>query len=290
MTPTIPVPVDELPGWIRTLIDVGAILGGTLFVVWVLRWLVGRFVRRLTSGTLELAEHNRKRAQTITLVLRAVITVLLLTIALLLALSRAGINIAPLLAAAGVGGVAIGFGAQNIVRDTLEGIFILVEDQFHVGDVVKVADVSGVVEKITLRTTTLRGLDGRVHSVPNGEIRVSTNLTKGYSRYLIDLPVPYEADIDGVTALVRDVVEKMRMEEEYAPAILGPLEVLGVDDYGPSEILLKMYVNTLPGRQWVVGRELRRRIKKAYDEAGISIPYPHREVIVKDGSKEAKTG
>lgn len=264
--------LTDLPGWAVRGIRAGAILAGAFVVMWIARAVVGRLVSRATRGALLADEERQARVRTVVSVLRTVVAAVVWAIALLSALAAVGVNIAPLLAAAGIGGLAIGFGAQNLVRDTLAGFFVILEDHYHVGDVVSVAGVSGSVEAITLRTTTLRDLDGAVHVVPNGEIRVSSNLTKGTSRYVIDLPVPYGEDVDRAIDVARGAFEAMRAEDAFAPAVRGPLHVLGVDSYGPSELVVKMYVETAPGRQWEVGRELRRRLKAAFDEAGISIP------------------
>lgn len=279
--------LTELPDWALHAIEAGGVLVGALVVNWLARFAVARMVTHFIRDQLVADEQRNARVQTIVGVLRTAVSALVWAIALLFVLDAVGLNIGPLLAAAGIGGISLGFGAQNVVRDTLAGFFIILEDQYHVADVVRIAGVSGRVEAISLRTTTLRDLEGGVHVVPNGEIRVSTNLTKGFSRYVIDLPVPYEAEVDKVVDVVREAFDKMRTEDRFAPLIRGPLEVLGVDSYGPSEVVVKMYVETLPGRQWEVGRELRRRIKLAYDEAGISIPYPHQEMIIKrpDGAE-----
>lgn len=277
---------STLPEWTQTLISVGAVVAGAILLNILMRLIIRRFLRRITSEHAKGGEEDKERRQTIGMVLRTVSSLLIWTIAFLLALSYGGVNLGPFIAAAGIGGVAIGFGAQNLVRDFLAGFFIILEDQYHVGDIIRIANVSGEVEKVTLRATVLRDLDGQVHNVPNGEITVSSNFTKGFSRYLLDLPVPYEEDVDRAVEIVKEAFEDMRKEPDYTGIILGPLTVLGVNDYSASEILVRMYLETLPGRQWYVGREFRRRIKKAYDEAGISIPFPHRELIIKPAPQE----
>lgn len=275
--------IERIPEYIFILIRIGAVIGIALLLQWVVRMSIRRFVRRLGVESLDAARAiEQKRTQTIAGVLRTASTALIWGVAVLLVLGQIpGINLGPLLAAAGIGGVAIGFGAQSLVRDVISGFFILLEDQYHVGDIIEVAGVSGLVEKITLRTTVLRDLNGQRHVVPNGEVTVSSNFTSGFSRYLVNLPVPYEEDVDRVVELVRGVAEDMRKDPDYAGVILGPLEVLGVDDYADSQVTVKMYIETMPGKQWQTGREFRRRVKRAYDEAGVSIPYPHRQIIVR---------
>lgn len=271
-----------LPGYALVLIRVGIVVAVAVLLTFVLRRVVQRLLGRIQDAG-PSAAIERKRARTLTAVVCTAVTATIWAVAVLVGLDQAGIDTGPFLAAAGVGGIAIGFGAQHLVRDVIAGFFVILEDQFHVGDVVRIGGVSGMVEKITLRTTILRDLNGERHVVPNGQIAVSTNLTKGFSRYLLDLPVPFDADIDRVVEIVRGLTEDMRRDPAYSASFLKPLEVLGVEDYGPSEVILRMYVETMPGKQWDVGRELRRRVLVALDEAGISLPYPHREVIVRTG-------
>lgn len=282
--------VTQIPQLTVTLIRVGIVIGIALLLTLLVRLFVRRFMRRVAGDrqSMDLTVEG-KRAQTLGQVLRAGALFLIWIVALLLALQQAGINIGPILAAAGVGGLAIGFGAQSLVKDVIAGFFILLEDQYHVGDIIEIAGVFGVVDRITLRTTVLRDLDGRRHVVPNGEIRVSSNHTKEFSRYLFDLPVPYEADVDRTVELVQDVFEDMRHDPDYDGVILGPLNVMGVNNFGESQVDVRMFLETVPGLAFVVGREFRRRIKQAYDEIGISVPYPHREVIMYQEGKPPKT-
>jgi small conductance mechanosensitive channel len=185
--------------------------------------------------------------------------------------------VAPLIAAAGIGGIAIGFGAQTLVKDVISGFFVLLENQYDVGDVVRLGEFSGTVERVDLRTTTLRDIDGLRHVVPNGEIRISTNYTRVFSRYGVVLPVPYEQDLDQTIAIARAVAEDLRTGD-FRGVMTEPLNVLGVDDYAESAVNLRMYLQTLPGRQWDVGREFRKRLKVALDAEGLPMRYPMYEV------------
>jgi small-conductance mechanosensitive channel len=275
----MPDTLVHLPAWVQTIVLVAAVIGATAAGTWVVRRLAARFVNRVTQAGVQAPLERAKRAQTVGSVLRAAATALLWVIATLIVLSQVGLNIAPLLTAAGVGGIALGFGAQNVVRDFLAGLFILLEDQYHVGDIVQIVDVEGTVEKITLRTTTLRNLEGVVHVVANGEIRVSSNRTKGYSRYVLDLPVPYDEDIDRVADIARAIADDMGKEDEFADKILGPLQVLGIDAYGPMYATVKTYIDTRPGEQYTIGRALRGRILAACDAGGISIAGPEAVAI-----------
>jgi small-conductance mechanosensitive channel len=287
--------LSELPSWTFVALKVAVILAAAL----VLSRLGGRIIRRVEKHITDDDEEGldaliqAKRAQTLGGVLRTALIILVWALASLTALDQVGVDIRPLIAAAGIGGLALGFGAQNLVRDFIAGFFILFEKQYDVGDVVRIVNVAGAVEEVKLRTTVLRDLEGVRHVIPNGEIRVSSNLTKGFSRYVIVLPVPYDADVDVAIDIAREATEVMRQEDDFRDLILAPLEVLGMDNYGESQIDVKVYVETTPGKQWQVGRELRRRIKLAFDKAGISIPFPHREIIVRnaqDGGGSSFTG
>ena len=193
-------------------------------------------------------------------------------------LSELEIEIAPILAGVGVAGLAIGFGAQSLVKDLLAGLFIIMENQYRVGDVVKIADVAGLVEDINLRRTVLRDLDGIVHVVPNGEIRVASNFTKEWSRVNLNVSVAYGEDLDRVIPVINRVGKELAEDPEWAPLILKPPQVLRVDNLGESGVDIKILGDTKPIRQWDVMGELRKRLKKAFDEEGIEIPWPHTKV------------
>jgi len=193
-------------------------------------------------------------------------------------LGEVGVNIAPALAGVGIAGVAVGFGAQSLVKDYLAGIFILLENQFAVGDVVKIADVAGIVEEMNLRRTVLRDLDGVVHSVPNGEIKIASNFTKEWSRVNMNVPVAYGEDLEHVIGVINRVGKELAEDPEWAPVILKPPQVLRVDAFANSAIEIKVLGDTRPIRQWDVMGELRLRLKKAFDQEGIEIPWPHSKV------------
>jgi moderate conductance mechanosensitive channel len=269
-----------VPAWTDTLIRVAAIVVVAVVLSRLALVVVNRVVSRMESGDGRPGDLTR-RSKTLASVVRSGLLAVIWVVASVTALSQAGIAVGPIIAAAGVVGIAIGFGAQNLVRDLLAGFFLLFENHYDVGDVVEVAGVGGSVEAVNLRTTVLRDLAGRRHVVPNGEIRVSTNLTKVFSRYVLTLPVPYDEDVDRAIAVLRDVADRMRREPPYRELITAPLTVLGVDAYGESSVDVACYVQTLPGEQWTVGRELRRRLKRALDEEGIAIPYPHREIVLR---------
>jgi small-conductance mechanosensitive channel len=271
-----------MPHYADTLIRVAAVLVVALILTRIAVWVAERIRSRIGDGEPPSSSTPRaRRAHTLAGIVKIAAVIAIWLLAAFTLLDQLGVHIGPMLAAAGVGGIAIGLGAQSLVRDLIAGFFILAEHQFDVGDVIEVAGVSGRVEHVGLRTTTLRNLDGRRHVVPNGEIRISTNMTKEFSRYMVDLPMPYDEDPERVADIARAVADRMREDPEYADLITGPVEVLGVDAFADSAVTLKLYLETLPGRQWTVGREFRRRIKIALEEEGIGIPYPHRTVILR---------
>lgn len=218
---------------------------------------------------------RQKRAATLSGIVYAVGFALILVVGALLILRELGLDMAPLLATAGIGGLAIGFGAQSLVKDVISGFFILLEDQVRVGDVVNIAGKGGYVESVGLRIIKLRDFDGSLHIVPNGSISTVTNMTKDFSYYLMSVPVAYKEDVDEVMAVLGEVGKELRQDPAFAPDILDELEVVGVDNFADSAVEIVIRIKTLPIRQWVVGRELRRRIKKAFDAKNIEIPFPH---------------
>ena len=232
----------------------------------------------------EVAEH-RKRATTITRLLNIIATVAVISVAVLIVLRELNVDITPILAGAGILGLAVGFGAQNVVRDAISGLFIILDDQIRIGDVAIINGKGGLVENIRLRTVVLRGLDGTVHIIQNGAINELSNMTKGFSQYVIDVGVAYKEDTDRVTEVLKEVGAKLQEDPTYADKILAPLEILGVDDFADSAVIIKIRIKTAPIHQWTVGRELRRRIKKAFDEQGIEIPFPHLSVYFGEASK-----
>jgi moderate conductance mechanosensitive channel len=220
-------------------------------------------------------EEYKKRADTLASVIRHLLNVVVLIVAVMTILAQLGVEIGPILAAAGIVGLAIGFGAQSLVKDVINGFFILLEDQIRVGDVVQVNGRGGLVERVNLKMTTLRDLSGNVHFIPNGTIDVVTNMTKGYSRYVFDIGVAYREDVDEVIEAIKEVDEDMRKDPGFAQDILGPIEILGLDRFADSAVIVRARTTTKPIQQWRVGREFNRRLKKLFDQRGIEIPFPH---------------
>jgi moderate conductance mechanosensitive channel len=228
---------------------------------------------------------TRKRVTTLSGILRTIGRFAIWSLVLVISLDQVGVNVAPLIAGAGIAGLAFGFGAQNLVKDLIGGFFMILEDQVRVGDVAIINEVGGLVEAITFRTIVLRDLAGVVHVFPNGSVNTLSNMTKGWSAYVIDVGVAYKEDTDRVVEVMRQVGEELRQDKEYGSKILEPIEIFGVDNFGESEVTIKARLKTLPIQQWNVGREYRRRLKKAFDARGIEIPFPHRSIYMGEASK-----
>ena len=253
----------------------------------IARRLIHRVVERgVIRGKRRPREELRKRAETMSSFLSQVVAAVVWVMAAFMILSELGVNIGPLLAGAGIAGIAIGFGAQSLVRDVLSGLFIIIENQYGKGDVVRIADIAGLVEEVNIRRTILRDLDGIVHVVPNGEIRVASNFTREYSRVNLNISVGYGEDLDHAIQVINRVGREMAEEEYWGEAVLKPPEVLRVDNLGDSGIDIKILGDTKPIRQWEVMGELRKRIKKAFDEEGIEIPWPHTKVYFGDALRQ----
>ena len=236
-------------------------------------------VRGIARGVLqrdrELEREVTQKAKTLSQVTETTGRIVILTLTGLTILTLSGRDVTPLLASAGIAGVAIGFGAQNLIKDWLGGFFILLENQYSVDDVIKVGDHSGTVERLDLRRTVLRSLDGSVIVIPNGEVRTVTNLTKEWSRVVMDVSIPYEEDEDRVIEAMRRVGADLAADEEIGKLILEMPEVPGIESLGQYQVTIRMLVKTLPTKQWTVARALRRQVKKMFAREGIQIPYPY---------------
>jgi len=246
-----------------------------ILVVWVVllkisRKLLTNFEEKLSKGQVE---ERRKRIQTLGRIFKGTVAVVVGTIFGLIILKEFGVDIGPILAGAGIIGLAIGFGAQNLVKNVLSGLFILLENHFQVGDVIKSGAVSGLVESISLRVTTLRDLEGKVHIIPNGDIGVVSNMTKEWSRAVLDIGVAYKEDPDYVTEVIKEVGREMMEDEEYKKLLLEPVEVLGVNAFDGSAVVIRAMVKTPALRQWEVAQEFRRRLKKAFDNKNIILKH-----------------
>jgi len=263
--------------WLSTSgLRIVLILIGITVLLAFLKRAVARF-RRLYEGALQ-SPGQVKRADTLSHVVRDVAHIVILTVGGMMILSEVGVDLKPLLAAAGLGGLAIGFGGQSLVKDVISGFFILLEDSVRVGDVVEIAGVGGLVEEVKLRTITLRDLSGNVHVIPNGVVDKVKNMTKLYSYYLMDVGVAYREDVDEVMAVLKDIAAELQADPAFQADILAPLEMLGVDQFADSAVIIKCRIKTNPIQQWRIGREMNRRIKKTFDAKGIEIPFPHQTI------------
>ncbi len=262
--------------------------GAHMFGIWLLAWLAYQVVR-LAARRIELAVDDgddsvttlrERRGKTISQLLRSVGRVVILLIALLLTFNLF-IDIGPLLAGAGILGLAVSFGAQSLVKDVISGFFILFENQFAIGDIIEAGGKGGVVERMTLRVVVLRDLEGVMHVIPNGEIKVVSNKTRGWSRAVVDVGVAYGEDVDRALAVVRDEAAQFSTDKTWGSQLDGPVEVPGVESLGDSSVVIRSLVRTQPGSQWNAAREFRRRIKNRFDREGIEIPFPQRTVHLK---------
>lgn len=263
--------------------------GARILLLILLAFAANRFAASVVrNAEHEIAEgddlktlERRKRLHTVGATSRRFFSILIWTAASLMVLRELDVDITPVLTGAGIIGLAVGFGAQTLVKDIISGLFVIAEDQVRIGDVVDINGIGGAVEEINLRTIVLRDLEGTLHYVAAGEIRTLSNKSKDFSYYVIDIGVGYDDDTDRIVACVQDVSRELMQDAAFAGSILEPLEVLGVDAFKASEVTLRFRIKTLPMKQWEVGRELRRRIKKAFDARGIQIPGPKLEVTLK---------
>ena len=279
--------IDRIATILR--IDGEAALRNVLQVlgIWVLAWfalhvinLTARKIEKsVDDGDDSITTLREKRGRTISQLLRSVGRVVIVSIAVLLTFN-VFINIAPILAGAGILGLAISFGAQSLVRDIISGFFILLENQFAVGDVIEAAGKSGVVEKMTMRVVMLRDLEGTMHVIPNGEMKVVSNKTRGWARAVVDISVPYTEDVDRAIAVVRDEAAQFSTDRTWGLQLDGPVEVLGVESMTDNAVVIRTLLKTQPGSQWNVDREFRRRLINRFAKESIESPFQQRRVHV----------
>jgi small conductance mechanosensitive channel len=246
-----------------------------------------RFEREMSTGTgLEVIERT-KRAQTFSRLLQRTLSVVVIVMAGLMILRELDIDITPVLTGAGIAGLAIGFGAQTLVRDVISGFFMIFEDQVRVGDVVMVNGQGGLVEEVKLRTIVLRDEQGAVHIFPNGEVKTLSNLSKDFSYYVITIGVGFDDDVERASDAMVDAAAALMREPDFMPYILAPLEVLGIDSFEGGYLVVKARIKTVPLKQWLVGRELRRRIAREFKQRGIHLPTPRMVVDLRQEKSES---
>lgn len=268
-------------------------IGGVLIIAIVVRKLLQRLIERFIKAAIVKGleanssespasmQRSAVRGQTVAGVLKALSSATIWILAGLVILGEVGINLAPLIAGLGIVGVALGFGAQNLVSDLVSGLFMLAEDQFGVGDIVEVDGLWGEVENVGLRTTQLRGLDGMLYTVRNGNINITGNANKGWTRVILDIGVAYATDLRRAAAVIKKVAEEAGQEPDLAGMFKGEPEIWGVTDFGENSISIRLVVKSGPGAHWQLGRDLRLRIKEAFDREGIEIPFPQRTTWIR---------
>lgn len=307
-----------LPGLVDSLVNVAVIVVIALIASALARRYLGRLVARVVTpdrsaptrqiarlgdragdlaatladpiGMTSQADPRRHaRIDSISTVVESTATVIIWTIAIITALGELGVDLAPLIAGAGIAGIALGFGAQSLVKDCIAGLFMLLEDQYGIGDVVDLDEAVGTVEKISLRTTVLRGIDGTVWHVPNGVVQRVGNRSQLWSVALIDVNVAYDCDLAAARQVIIDAATELCATEEWAGDVIDPPLLLGVEALGIDGITIRVTIKTQPGAQWALQRALRESIKAALDGAGIEIPFPQRTVWVRHGNADEAT-
>lgn len=263
-----------------------------LVAAWLFMLLLRKILRKMEGHLLEKStvageppSESAKRVETLIRLLRQAAHLSLWATVTLVILKEIGVEIGPILASAGILGLAVGFGAQNLVRDVISGFFIILENQARVGDVAIINGTGGLVERINFRTIILRDLSGAVHIFPNGTISTLSNLTNDWSAYVFDIGVAYKENTDQVVEILRGIGRELMADDECGPFILEEPEIFGVDKLDDSAVVIKGRIKTKPIRQWQVGREFLRRVKLAFDAQGIEIPFPHRTIYVGEESK-----
>jgi small-conductance mechanosensitive channel len=268
----------------NALKDWGITHGLTIIGIIVAVLLINRFIKIGIAKVVEKAVTNKggelskeaeeKREATLTRILSGTARILVWIFAIMMILSEIGVNIGPLIAGAGVIGLAVGFGGQYLVKDIVTGLFIIIENQYRVGDAVEIAGLSGTVEDISLRDTVLRDLDGVVHYIPHGEITTVSNKSHGFSRVNVDIGIGYGADINKAAEIINEVGNKLAEDEQWKHEVVEAPYFLRVQELGDSAVVLKIIGDTRPSRQFAVAGEIRKRVKEAFDKEGIEIPFP----------------
>jgi small conductance mechanosensitive channel len=244
--------------------------------------LISRRVLQSVREMKHVREARRQQLMTLVQILRWAADIVIVVTGLLMLLSTFGVDIMPLLASVGVAGLAVSLGAQTLIKDVIGGVLILVENQYVVGDFIKVGDVSGEVERLTLRATYIRDVNGLLYVVPNGEVRIAGNMTKEWSRALVDIGVAYEEDMDRALGILEEAAAAFAQDPVSGPVLLAPPQVLGPLSLGDWAFTVRFLVKTQPGKQWAVARELRKHILAICEQEAISLPYPRQEVWVRD--------
>ena len=282
--------VEQL-AWQEMLLSLLRILF-ILVLAWVTRTVVGKLLKRLEksllsrrSGENELLTEAGKRVATVMKLVRQVVSFIFWGVVVLIILGQIGVEIGPILAGAGILGIAIGFGAQNLVRDVIAGMFIILENQIRVGDVAVINGEAGFVESVNYRTVVLRDRTGTVHVFPSGSINTLSNMTREWSAYMLDIGVAYREDTDRVVLVMEGVGRELKSDKHFGELMIEDLEIYGVDKFDTSAVVIKARIKTIPMKQWEVGRQYLRRLKHAFDAEGIEIPFPHQTLYFGEASR-----
>jgi small-conductance mechanosensitive channel len=275
---------EFLDNYASEMVATVAVLIGAVVVIWFVKRGIRRWStnvdRRYVASDQHVDRERGQRLVTLTSVALVLVRIVVWVLAILTIMGIWGIPMSPFVAAAATIGIAIGFGAQDLVKDVIAGFFILVEDQFGIGDVVSIGGVSGTVEAITLRTTVLRDLDGNEYHIPNGHIVVTTNMTQGFARVVADIGVSYSTDVDMAMSVILDEAASMADDPGWSESFLGAPEMLGVNGLNDSSVEIRLVAKVIPEERWTVKREFNRRIKNRLDAEGIEIPYNHISVVI----------
>ncbi|MBN2863997.1 MAG: mechanosensitive ion channel family protein, partial [Bacteroidales bacterium] len=278
---------EKLESWVELIVPWILSHGIKIIVIALIVYVVNLILARIVRRTVKIAvvreegmseEAELKRENTLIRIFNGAIRIILITIGLMMILPEFGIEIGPILAGAGVVGLAVGFGAQYLIRDIITGLFIILENQYRIGDVINLGSEGGVVEDISLRMTTLRDLNGTVHHIPHGEVTRVSNLTKSYSRVNINIGISYNANIEKVIDVINRTGEKLAEDPQFKDLIISPPKFLRVDEFADSSVVVKILGDTKASKQWDVAGEFRKRIKAEFDREGIEIPFPQRVV------------
>jgi moderate conductance mechanosensitive channel len=291
--------VESVLPWLGTFAAAAGEAGLRIGLILVIGYLAIRFVRLglqqlerviilANEAGEQVAGTAKKRAATLTGILRTIALAMIWAIVIIEILHQVGLDIRPILAGAGILGLAVGFGAQNLIRDLISGFFIILENQVQLGDVAVINGTGGLVESITFRIITLRDFSGVVHVFPNGTITTLSNMTMEWSAFVLDMGVAYKEDTDRVADVMRQVGEDLREDPRFRDKFVSPIEIVGVDNFADSAVVIRIRIKTRPLEQWNVGREYRRRVKQAFDARGIEIPFPHRTLYMGEASPPFK--
>ena len=278
---------ETIKNWTTLIVPWLLSHGIKIILIVVGAFLINKIVTRIIIKAVRIAvvpdrsmskEAEIKREDTLIRIFNGALSVLMITLVLLMVMQEIGFQIGPILAGAGIVGLAFGFGGQYLIRDLISGLFIILENQYRIGDVINIDSTGGLVEDISLRMTTLRDLDGTVHHIPHGEIKKVSNLSKNFARVNLDIGISYSTNLDHVIEVINRTGEELRNDPAFKDSIISPPKFVRVNDFADSAIMVKILGDTMPLKQWEITGELRKRLKIAFDKEGIEIPFPQRVI------------